>query len=85
MTKFLANARSRVSNKFAVIATMLIASALASAGANAAVDSAVTDLITGLGTDVAALFAAVVVLWAAIRGFMAAFKLGNKFISKAGA
>lgn len=51
----------------------------------AALDAAVTDLITGLITDVGLLFAATVALWAAIRGFMAVYKLGNKFISKAGA
>jgi hypothetical protein len=57
----------------------------ASAFANAALDAAVTDLLTDLGADVALLFAACVTLWATIRGFVAVFKLGNKFISKAGA
>lgn len=53
--------------------------------ANAALDEAVTDLITGLLTDAGLLFAACVALWAGLRGFLAVFKLGNKFISKAGA
>lgn len=59
--------------------------AVAGSYANAALSEDVTDLITGLVTDVGLLFAATIALWAAIRGFLAVFKLGNKFISKAGA
>lgn len=75
----------RRDSKIAAIGTVILVTLLSSVGANAALDAAVTDLITALAADVASLFAAVVVLWASIRGFMAAFKLGNKFISKAGA
>lgn len=73
--------KSKWSAMLAVVAVMLFSSV----GAHAALDPAVTTLITGLTADVGLLFAAVVALWAAIRGFVAVFKLGNKFISRAGA
>lgn len=55
------------------------------AQANAALPEEVTDLFVEQAANAGLIFAAAVVLWAGIRGFMAIFKLGNKFLSKAGA
>lgn len=52
--------------------------------ANAALDEAVTDLFTEAGANAALLFASAVALWASIRGMMMVFRLGQKFLSKAG-
>ena len=76
-------AARKLAKQFAI--PMATAMALVSAPSYAALDAAVTTLITDLTTDVGLLFAAVVVMWAAIRGFKAVFRLGNMFISKAGA
>ena len=72
-------------NRKVTTATLLMAALLSPVASFAALDAAVDTLIDNLVTDVGLLFAATVVLWAAIRGFVAVYKLGNKFISKAGA
>lgn len=44
----------------------------------------VSEAFTTIGGYAAALFAAGLVLWVAIRGSVSVFRLANKFLSKAG-
>lgn len=56
----------------------------AAGAANAALSEEVSDLFDTAGADAALLFASAVALWASIRGMTMVFRLGSKFLSKAG-
>jgi hypothetical protein len=89
MNNFLDSARStckRVTgNGKALVATAVGGLTVASTPASAALPTEVTSLMTSLAADVGLIFGATVAIWVAVRGSMAIYKLGNRFISKAGA
>ena len=84
-TQVVVNYSRRASKVVSAGMAVGIVTLMSSMPAHAALDAAVTGLIADLIVDIGLLFAATVAIWAAIRGFAAVFKLGNKFISKAGA
>lgn len=62
----------------------VLMSASAFAQESGALPAGVGEAFTTIGGYAAALFAAGLVLWVAIRGSVSVFRLANKFLSKAG-
>lgn len=60
---------------------------LSAATAQAAIEmpAAVTTMFTDVATLVGTIMAASVAIWVAIKGSVVIYKLGNKFLGKAGA
>lgn len=70
--------------KVAGVTTAVVVSTVATT-ANAALDAGISTLLDGLEADFALLFAAISVLWLAIKGPSVMMSLANKFIRKAAA
>lgn len=73
------------STKKKMATLVAIATATAAGSASAELPTEVTAMFTGVVTDVGLIFAAAVGVWVAVRSSGAIMRLGNKFISKAGA